>query len=77
VNNTHFSIPVRVKAMQYSLIISNVWDAIEFLKGWPAARGREYRTALRHCLDAFDGLRSSKMAHLSFLRAAETAGLLV
>lgn len=76
-NNTHFSIPVRVRTIQHSLIISCVWDAIEFLRGWPAARGKEYRTALRHCLDALDGLRSPKMAHLSFMRAAETAGLLV
>jgi hypothetical protein len=77
VNNTHFSTPVRVRTIRHSLIISSVWEAIEFLKGWPAARGKEYRTALRHCLDALDGLRSPKMAHLSFLRAAETAGLLV
>jgi len=77
VSDKHFSTPVRVRAIQNSLIISSVWDAIEFLKGWPAARGKEYRTALRHCLDALDGLRSPKMAHLSFMRAAETAGLLV
>ena len=76
-NNTHFSSPVRVRTTVHSVIISGVWDAIEFLKNWPSVRGKEYRTALRHCLDALDGLRSPKTAHLSFMRAAETAGLLV
>jgi hypothetical protein len=77
VNSTNFSVPVRVRTIQHSVIVGSVWEAIECLKGWPTARGSEYRTALRHCLDALDGLRSPKMAHRSFLRAAETAGLLV
>jgi len=76
-SNPHFSNPIRVRTIQHSVIISTVWDAVEFLKRWPAARGSEYRAALQHCLDALDGLRSPKTAYLSFLRAAQTADILV
>jgi hypothetical protein len=47
------------------------------MKRWPANRGREYRIALQHCMDALDGLRSPRAAQLSFITAARTAGLLV
>lgn len=77
VSNPSFSSPVRVRSLQTSLIITTVWDAIEFLKRWPAERGSEYRAALRHCLDALDGLRSAKAAYRAFTRAAQSAGLLV
>jgi hypothetical protein len=77
VSNPHFSIPVRVRTIQHSIIIRTVWEAVEFLKRWPAARGAEYRAALQHCLDALDGLRSPKAAYRSFLRAAQTADLIV
>ncbi|MGA1801337.1 DUF982 domain-containing protein [Rhizobium sp. HT1-10] len=76
-SDKYFSTPIRVRSIRTSLTISTVWDAIEFLKRWPASKGAEYRTALRHCLDALDGLRSPQTANLSFRRAAETAGLLV
>ncbi|MEZ2129225.1 MULTISPECIES: DUF982 domain-containing protein [unclassified Sinorhizobium] len=77
VSNKSFPAPVRVKSAGRSSIISTAWDAVEFLKKWPATRGREYRVAFQHCLDALDGLRSPKSAQMSFVRAARIAGLLV
>jgi hypothetical protein len=47
------------------------------MKRWPANRGREYRIALQHCMDALGGLRSPGAAKLSFITAARTAGFLV
>ncbi len=72
-----FPSPVRVSSPTSSLIVSTAWDAVEYLKRWPGKRGRDYRVALQHCLDALDGLRSPRAAQASFVTAAKTAGLLL
>lgn len=77
VSSKGFPSPVRVRSRSSSMIILTAWDAVEYLKRWPANRGREYRIALQHCMDALDGLRSPRAAQLSFITAARTAGLLV
>jgi hypothetical protein len=77
VSEKRFPSPVRVKSPSNSFIVSTAWEAVEYLKRWPAKRGREYRIALQHCLDATDGLRSPRAAQVSFAMAARTAGLLV
>lgn len=77
VSDKRFPSPVRVKSPSSSFIVSTAWEAVEYLKRWPATRGREYRIALQHCLDAMDGLRSPRAAQVSFAMAARTAGLLL
>jgi hypothetical protein len=77
VSYKRFPSPVRVKFSGSSLIVSTAWDAVEYLRWWPANRSREYRVALQHCLDALDGLRSPRAAQASFVTAAKTAGLLI
>ncbi|TBC93725.1 DUF982 domain-containing protein [Rhizobium leguminosarum] len=72
-----FPSPVRVVSPNSSLIVSTVWEAVEYLKRWPSKRGRDYRVARQHCLDALDGLCSPRAAQTSFITAAKTAGLLV
>lgn len=72
-----FPSPVRVKSSSTSTIVSTAWDAVEFMRRWPAKRGREYRIALQHCMDALDGLRSPSAAQASFVAAVRSAGLLV
>ena len=72
-----FPSPVRVHSSTSSLIVSTVWDAVEYLKRWPGKRGRDYRIALQRCQDALDGLCSPRAAQASFVAAAKTAGLLV
>ncbi|MBY5536524.1 DUF982 domain-containing protein [Rhizobium leguminosarum] len=72
-----FPSPVRVISANGRLIVSTVWEAVEYLKRWPSKRGRDYRVARQHCLDALDGLRSPRAAQASFITAAKTAGLLV
>jgi hypothetical protein len=72
----NFPSPVRVKSATADLIISTAWEAVEFLKRWPGKRGREYRIAMQHCLDALDGLISAGKARLSFITAVRSAGLL-
>ncbi|MBY5662190.1 DUF982 domain-containing protein [Rhizobium leguminosarum] len=69
--------PVRVISPNSRLIVSTVWEAVEYLKRWPSKRGRDSRVARQHCLDALDGLRSPRAAQASFITAAKTAGLLV
>jgi len=77
VSEKRFPSPVRVISPSNSLIVSTAWEAVEYLKRWPAKRGREYRIALQHCLDAMDGLRSPRAAQASFMSAARIAGLLL
>lgn len=77
VSEKRFPSPVRVLSPNSSLIVSTAWDAVEYLKRWPAKRGRDYRVALQHCLDALDGLRSPRAAQASFVTAAKKAGLLL
>ncbi|AHG44850.1 hypothetical protein RLEG12_17110 [Rhizobium leguminosarum bv. trifolii CB782] len=72
-----FPSPVRVFSQNRSLIVSTVWEALEYLKRWPKKRERDYRIARQHCLDALDGLRSPRAAQASFITAAKTAGLLL
>ncbi|ACI54505.1 protein of unknown function DUF982 [Rhizobium leguminosarum bv. trifolii WSM2304] len=72
-----FPSPIRVLSPESSLIVSTVWEAVEYLKRWPSKRGRHYRVARQHCLDALDGLRSPRAAQASFITAAKTAGLLL
>ena len=73
-----FPTPVRVIIKQkQENIIATAWDAVEFLRRWPAERGRAYRRALQHCLDALDGIRSPGRACASFTAAAREAGILV
>ncbi|MBY5815334.1 DUF982 domain-containing protein [Rhizobium leguminosarum] len=72
-----FPSPVRVVSPNSSLIVFTVWEAVEYLKRWPSERGRDYRVARQHCLDALDGLRSPRAAQASFITAVKTAGLLV
>ena len=71
-----FPSPVRVKSATADLVISTAWDAVEFLKHWPSKRGREYRIAMQHCLDALDGIRSPRKAWSSFVAAMKEEGLL-
>ncbi|OLP61246.1 hypothetical protein BJF93_20890 [Xaviernesmea oryzae] len=72
-----FPNPVRVLARQsQETIISTAWDAAEFLRRWPGTRGRAYRVAVQHCLDALDGIRPAKAAYRSFTAAAREAGIL-
>ncbi len=72
-----FPNPVRVIIRQsQEAIIATAWDAVEFLRNWPGKRGREYRRALQHCLDALDGIASPRKAYLSFSEAARHAGIL-
>ncbi|NKK81009.1 DUF982 domain-containing protein [Rhizobium leguminosarum] len=71
-----FPSPVRVISPNSRLIVSTVWEAVEYLKRWPSKRGRDYRVACQHCLDALDGLRSPRAAQASFITAAKTAGSL-
>ncbi|MGR9163076.1 DUF982 domain-containing protein [Rhizobium leguminosarum] len=77
VSEKRFPSPVRVVSPNSSLIVSTVWEAVEYLKRWPSKRGRDYRVARQHCLDALDGLCSARAAQTSFITAAKTAGLLV
>lgn len=71
-----FPSPVRIRSAATDLVISNAWEAVEFLKHWPGTRGREFRVAMQHCLDALDGLISAGKARLSFILAVRSAGLL-
>lgn len=77
VSEKRFPSPVRVKSPSNNLIVATAWEAVEYLRRWPAKRGREYRIAFQHCLDAMDGLRSPRAAQASFVMAVRTAGLLV
>ncbi|WP_197727719.1 DUF982 domain-containing protein [Rhizobium leguminosarum] len=77
VSEKRFPSPVRVVSPNSSLIVSTVWEAVEYLKRWPSKRGRDYRVARQDCLDALDGLCSPRTAQTSFITAAKTAGLLV
>ncbi|TCM58553.1 uncharacterized protein DUF982 [Rhizobium sp. PP-F2F-G48] len=73
-----FPKPVRIILQQsQECVIASAWDALEFLRGWPAGRsGRAYRIALQHCLDALDGILSPRKAQASFMAAAREAGIL-
>ncbi len=77
VSEKRFPAPVRIKSSSQSFIVSSAWEAVEYLRRWPAKRSREYRIALQHCLDALDGLRTAGAAQASFLMAVRKAGLLV
>ncbi|WP_183743994.1 MULTISPECIES: DUF982 domain-containing protein [unclassified Rhizobium] len=72
-----FPSPVRVKSPSSSFIVSTAWEAVEYLRRWPAKRRREYQSGFQHCLDAMDGLRSPPAARASFMTAARAAGLLL
>lgn len=72
-----FPVPVTILIRQsQQMVIATAWDAIEFLRRWPAKRGSAYRIALQKCLDAMDGVTSPKMAYKAFTRAAREAGIL-
>ncbi|MFT2212373.1 DUF982 domain-containing protein [Rhizobium giardinii] len=72
-----FPTPVRVIVKNHQEnIITSAWDAVEFLRRWPARRGLTYRRALQHCLDALDGIRSPKKAWSSFVAALREEGML-
>lgn len=72
-----FPTPVRVVIKDSRQnIITNAWDAVEFLRRWPGKHDNSYRRALQHCLDALDGIRSAKAAFASFVAAARQAGIL-
>ena len=72
-----FPTPVRVTIKQsQENVIATAWDAVEFLRRWPARRGSAYRRALQHCLDALDGILSPRKAYASFTAAAREAGIL-
>ena len=77
-SNKRFPTPVRV-ILQHSreVAISSAWEALEFLRSWPAdPASRAYRVAVQHCLDAVDGILSSRKAQASFIAAAREAGIL-
>ncbi|WP_372352945.1 DUF982 domain-containing protein [Pararhizobium sp. BT-229] len=77
VSDKRFPTPVRVIVRHHQEnIIATAWDAVEFLRRWPARRGLAYRRALQHCLDALDGIRSAKKAWASFTAAVREEGLL-
>ncbi|MEI2299599.1 DUF982 domain-containing protein [Ensifer sp. MJa1] len=69
-------IPLRLSAKRQT-VVRTVFEAVELLRQWPARRGREYRAALRRCLDALDGLTSVDRASRCFAAAAREAGLLL
>ncbi|WP_184327104.1 MULTISPECIES: DUF982 domain-containing protein [unclassified Rhizobium] len=73
VSEKRFPSPMRTKFPSSSFIVATAWEAVEYLKRWPAKRGRKHRIA-QHCLD---GLRSVCAAQVSFAKAARTADLLV
>lgn len=76
-SDTRFPTPVRVIVRHHQEnIIANAWDAVEFLRDWPARRGLAWRRALQHCLDALDGIRSPQKAWTSFNAALREEGLL-
>lgn len=70
-----FPVPVRLTFNASGRVIATVFEAVEFMAQWPADRSQEYRLAMRHCLDALDGIRSPKHAHLAFVEAVKVAGL--
>lgn len=75
-SNIRFPAPVRLIKHSQENVIATAWDAVEFLRRWPARRGNAYRRALQHCLDALDGMLSPKKACASFTAAAREAGIL-
>lgn len=76
-SDTRFPTPVRVIIRHHpENIIANAWDAVEFLRSWPARHSMAYRRALQHCLDALDGIRTPKRAWLSFTAALREEGLI-
>ena len=78
--DARFPRPVRLhfKATADRLVAS-AWEAIECMRQqWPGHADRgSYRSAYRACRDAVDGWRTSVDAYRAFLKAAESAGLLV
>jgi hypothetical protein len=77
-SDKRFPSPVRIVQQQSrEVVVASAWDALEFLRGWPAARaGRAYRIAFQHCMDATDGILSARKAQASFMAAAREAGIL-
>jgi hypothetical protein len=77
VSYKRFPKPIRVLIRSsQEFIIATAWDAVEFLRNWPAARDGAYRRALQHCLDALDGITSQNKAQAAFADAARQAGIL-
>lgn len=55
--------------------IGTTWEALEWLRQQKgAASGPRYRSALRICRDALDGLRRAKDARKAFVAAAKEFG---
>lgn len=78
-NDVRFPQPVRLRSATGARLVASAWEAAECLRQqWPAeADPRSYRAAYRACLDALDGWRTPREARAAFLRAAESAGLLL
>jgi hypothetical protein len=78
-NDVRFSRPVRLRFKAGERLVATAWEAIECLRQqWPGeADRRAYRAAYRACRDALDGWRAPREAQHAFMRAAESAGLLV
>ena len=69
-------IPLKLSARRQT-VVRTVFEAVELLRQWPGRRGREYRAALRRCVDALDGLTSTDRASRCFAAAARESGLLL
>ncbi|BBD41037.1 hypothetical protein Amn_pb00280 (plasmid) [Aminobacter sp. Y103A] len=55
--------------------IGSAWEALEWLaQRKPAKSGPRYRSALRTCRDALDGLRRTRDARRAFVAAVKEAG---
>lgn len=72
-NDKPFSEPIRLKLGQAERVVRSAWEGLECLADWPAERDRHYRSALRACRDALDGLATPTRAHLALKEAARAA----
>ncbi|ARM87849.1 hypothetical protein RHEC894_CH01518 [Rhizobium sp. CIAT894] len=55
------------------MIVSTVWEAVEYFKPWRSSQG--ILSSRRRCLDALDGCAARAAGF--FITAAKTAGLLL
>jgi|SRR5690606_9183912 len=55
----------------------SAWEALEYLDlHWPSERTPHYRTAVRLCQEAVDGIIDAEVARRAVMDAAQRAGLL-
>jgi hypothetical protein len=68
-------ISIRLEAGRERLVRS-AWEGLEVLSEWPARDGRSYRSAVRTCRDALDGLAPAHEARRALVVAAREAAIL-